>query len=82
MKNGSERVIQVTRDHLYDLRALEHYQHTDEKVFQGGVPDKLSVITLRHSDYIETGDTGNTAALLAPIVVETLSPLKTLHVWH
>lgn len=31
LKNGSERVVGVTRDHLYDMRALEHYTHTDEK---------------------------------------------------
>jgi len=37
VKNGSERVIQVTRDHLYDLRALEHYQHTDEKGKDQGI---------------------------------------------
>lgn len=37
VKNGSERVIQATRDHLYDLRALEHYQHTDEKGKDQGI---------------------------------------------
>jgi len=30
IKNGSERVIQSARDHLYDMRQLESYQHIDE----------------------------------------------------
>ena len=39
LKNGSERVVGVTRDHLYDMRALEHYTHTDEKgKDQGSIP--------------------------------------------
>jgi len=30
LKNGSERVVQSARDHLYDMRQLENYQHIDE----------------------------------------------------
>lgn len=30
VKNGSERVVTNTRDHIYDLRQLENFNHTDE----------------------------------------------------
>eukprot|EP00795_Rhopilema_esculentum_P011931 gene11931-2499_t len=30
LRNGSERVVTSTRDHLYDMRQLESYQFTDE----------------------------------------------------
>lgn len=29
IKNGSERVISSARDHLFDMRQLENYQHID-----------------------------------------------------
>ena len=37
VKNGSERVITTTREHLYDMRALEHYTHIDEKGKDQGI---------------------------------------------
>ena len=37
VKNGSERVIQATRDHLYDMRALEHFAYVDEKGKDQGI---------------------------------------------
>ena len=30
VKNGSERVVTNTRDHIYDLRQLENFSHFDE----------------------------------------------------
>lgn len=30
VKNGSERVVTNTRDHIYDLRQLENFNHFDE----------------------------------------------------
>ena len=30
IRNGSERVISSARDHIYDMRQLESYQHVDE----------------------------------------------------
>jgi len=31
IKNGSERVVTSTREHIYDLRGLENYSFTDDK---------------------------------------------------
>lgn len=31
IKNGSERVVTNAREHLFDLRSLEHYQCVDEQ---------------------------------------------------
>ncbi|VDK56359.1 unnamed protein product [Gongylonema pulchrum] len=31
LKNGSERVINNARDHLFEMRALESYKYIDEK---------------------------------------------------
>ena len=51
VKHGSERVITTTRDHLYDLRALEHFTHVDDKGKDQGInvrqraKDLLSLIT-------------------------------------
>lgn len=30
VRNGSERVVTSSREHVYDLRALENYTFTDE----------------------------------------------------
>ena len=30
LRNGSERVVTSARDHIYDMRQLEDYQHIDE----------------------------------------------------
>lgn len=30
VRNGSERVVTNTREHVYDLRSLESYSFTDE----------------------------------------------------
>jgi len=37
IKHGSERVITTTREHLYDMRSLEHYTHIDEKGKDQGI---------------------------------------------
>jgi hypothetical protein len=37
LKNGSERVISTTRDHAFELRALESYKCVDEKGKDEGV---------------------------------------------
>lgn len=37
IKNGSERVITTTREHLYDMRALEHFTHIDDKGKDQGI---------------------------------------------
>ena len=41
LKNGSERVVQSARDHLYDMRQLENYQHIDELGKDQGLNSKL-----------------------------------------
>lgn len=42
IRNGSERVITSARDHVYDMRQLEDYQHTDENGRDQGVNSKFS----------------------------------------
>ena len=37
LKNGSERVISTTRDHLFELRALESYKYLDERGKDEGI---------------------------------------------
>ncbi|KAK0396534.1 hypothetical protein QR680_001755 [Steinernema hermaphroditum] len=37
LKNGSERVVQNSRDHLYEMRSLESYKHIDEKGKDQGI---------------------------------------------
>lgn len=40
MKNGSERVVTNAREHLFDLRSLEHYQFVDEQGKDQGINSK------------------------------------------
>lgn len=54
MRNGSERVVTSSREHIYDLRSLENYTFTDE----GG---KDQGINVRHKvreliDFIQDDD--------------------------
>lgn len=37
MKNGSERVVTSSREHIYDLRSLENYTFVDENGRDHGV---------------------------------------------
>ncbi|XP_077286739.1 clathrin interactor 1-like [Arctopsyche grandis] len=37
VRNGSERVVTSAREHIYDLRSLEHYTHVDEAGKDQGV---------------------------------------------
>ena len=37
IRNGSERVVTSSRDHMYDLKGLEDYQHIDENGRDQGV---------------------------------------------
>ena len=40
IRNGSERVVTSTREHIYDLRALENYTFTDENGKDQGLNGK------------------------------------------
>lgn len=46
MRNGSERVVTSSREHIYDLRSLENYTFTDENGKDQG-------INVRHKVNIE-----------------------------
>uniref|UniRef100_A0A914UKM9 ENTH domain-containing protein n=1 Tax=Plectus sambesii TaxID=2011161 RepID=A0A914UKM9_9BILA len=37
IKNGSERVVSNAREHIFDMRSLEHYKFTDERGKDEGV---------------------------------------------
>lgn len=37
IKNGSERVVESARDHLYDLRRLEKFEFVDQKGKDQGI---------------------------------------------
>lgn len=39
--NGSDRVVNSTRDHLYDIRQLENYTFTDEFGQDQGINGKI-----------------------------------------
>lgn len=41
VKNGSERVVTNTRDHIYDLRQLESFSHFDEYGKDQGINSKF-----------------------------------------
>ena len=41
LKHGSERVVTNAREHLYDLRALEHYQYRDEQGKDQGINGRV-----------------------------------------
>ena len=41
VRNGSERVVTSSREHLYDLRTLETYTYTDEAGKDQGLNGKL-----------------------------------------
>lgn len=41
IKNGSERVVSSARDHIYDMRQLEGYQHVDEYGKDQGLNSKF-----------------------------------------
>ncbi len=40
IKHGSERVIDNAKNHVYDLKALRHFQFTDEKGKDQGLNGK------------------------------------------
>ena len=44
IKNGSERVVTSTREHIYDLRGLENYTFTDELGKDQGLNGKFDKI--------------------------------------
>lgn len=37
VRNGSERVVTSSREHIYDLRSLENYTFTDESGKDQGI---------------------------------------------
>jgi epsin len=37
IKNGSERVIDYARDHVYELKALKNFNYVDEKGKDQGI---------------------------------------------
>jgi hypothetical protein len=45
IKNGSERVIDNARDHIYELKALKNFNYVDEKGKDQGINGKSSSIT-------------------------------------
>lgn len=54
MKNGSERVVTSTREHLYDLRGLENYTCVDEQGKDQGVNIRHKVKEM--IDFIQDDD--------------------------
>jgi hypothetical protein len=42
LKNGSEKVVTSSREHLYDLKSLETFAYVDENGKDQGVNGKLS----------------------------------------
>lgn len=51
MRNGSERVVTSTREHIYDLRGLENYSFVDEHGKDQGLNGKTELPSL-HENYI------------------------------
>ncbi|KAH9491911.1 Clathrin interactor 1 [Bulinus truncatus] len=54
VKNGSERVVTSTREHIYDLRGLENYTFTDEQGKDQGLNVRHKVKELL--DFIQDDD--------------------------
>ncbi|XP_014662752.1 PREDICTED: clathrin interactor 1-like isoform X2 [Priapulus caudatus] len=54
VRNGSERVVTSAREHIYDLRRLENYQHIDELGKDQGVNVRQKVKDL--IDFIQDDD--------------------------
>ncbi|RUS75093.1 hypothetical protein EGW08_017147, partial [Elysia chlorotica] len=54
IKNGSERVVTSTREHIYDLRGLENYSFTDEQGKDQGLNVRHKVKELL--DFIQDDD--------------------------
>ena len=53
IKNGSDRVVNSAKDHLYDLRSLQHYQAVDNKGKDQGINIRhraKEIISLLSSD--------------------------------
>ena len=44
LRNGSERVVTSARDHIYDMRQLEDYQHIDEHGRDQGINSEWSIL--------------------------------------
>lgn len=54
VRNGSERVVTSSREHIYDLRSLENYTFTDENGKDQGVNVRHKVREL--IDFIQDDD--------------------------
>lgn len=54
IRNGSERVVTSSREHIYDLRSLENYSHHDENGKDQGVNIRHKVRDL--IDFIQDDD--------------------------
>lgn len=54
MRNGSERVVTSSREHIYDLRSLENYTFTDENGKDQGINVRHKVREL--IDFIQDDD--------------------------
>lgn len=54
MRNGSERVVTSSREHIYDLRSLENYTHVDEFGKDQGINVRHKVKDL--IDFIQDDD--------------------------
>lgn len=48
MRNGSERVVTSSREHIYDLRSLENYTFTDEGGKDQGINVRHKVGLTQH----------------------------------
>ena len=53
VKNGSERVVTSTREHIYDLRSLENYTYTDEYGKDQGINGTYIIIILLLFTYLK-----------------------------
>lgn len=54
VRNGSERVVTSSREHIYDLRSLENYKFTDENGKDQGINVQHKVREL--IDFIQDDD--------------------------
>lgn len=52
VRNGSERVVTSSREHIYDLRSLENYTFTDENGKDQGinVRHKVKISAMNHTN--------------------------------
>ena len=44
IKNGSERVVDNARDHIYELKALRNFHYIDDKGKDQGINGKVEIL--------------------------------------